>query len=120
MYAIVKTGGKQYTVRENEVIQIEKLDLAEGEKVVLSDVLFISGDEGETIGTPIVEGASVTGKVQHQGLAKKIIGRTYKPKNHSSVRFGHRQPYTQVLIEKIAVKKPRSRKSAEEVTEAEA
>ena len=120
MYAIVKTGGKQYTVRENEVVQIEKLDAAEGEQVVLSDVLFIGGDEGETIGTPTVEGAQVTGKVQHQGLAKKIIGRTYKPKKHTSSRYGHRQPYTQVLIEKISVKKSRSRKAAEEPAEAEA
>jgi len=117
MYAIVKTGGKQYTVRENDVIEIEKLDIAEGEEVVLSEVLFVGGDEGEMIGTPTVEGASVVGKVRRHGKAKKIIGFTYKPKKNEHGRYGHRQSYTQVLIEKIAVKKSRARKSAEETEE---
>ena len=117
MYAIVKTGGKQYTVRENEIIQIEKLDIPEGGKVVLSDVLFINGDKGEIIGTPVVEGATVTGKVVSQGLGKKIVGFTYKPKKNEHRRFGHRQPYTQVLIEKIAVKKPKEKKATEEAAE---
>jgi large subunit ribosomal protein L21 len=119
MYAIVRTGGKQYTVKENDVIQVEKLDVPAGEEVILSDVLLVSGDDGEVIGTPVVEGATVVCKVQDQGLGKKIIGRTYKPKKHTSKRYGHRQPYTQVLIEKIAYKKPRAKKAAEEpVTEA--
>lgn len=101
MYAILKTGGKQYTVKENEVIQVEKLDVPEGEEVVLSDVLFVSGDDGQKIGTPVVEGAQITGKVLRHGKGKKIVGFTYKAKKNEHRRYGHRQPYTQVLIEKI-------------------
>ena len=116
MYAIVKTGGKQYTVRENDIIQVEKLDVPAGDKVVLKDVLFISGNKGEIIGTPVVEGAVVTGKVLRHGLGKKIIGFTYKPKKNERRRYGHRQPYTQVLIEKIALKKKREQKATEEAS----
>lgn len=116
MYAIVKTGGKQYTVRENEIIQIEKLDVSEGEEVVLSDVLFVS-DIDEVIGTPKVEGAKVIGKVVSQGLGKKIVGFTYKPKKNERKRYGHRQPYTQILIEKITYKKPKEKKATEEASE---
>ena len=101
MYAIVKTGGKQYTVRENEVIQVEKLDIPAGESVTLSDVLFVSTDSGPVVGAPVIEGATVTGKVVRHDLAKKIIGFTYKSKKNEHRRFGHRQPFTQVLIEKI-------------------
>lgn len=100
MYAIVKTGGKQYTVRENEVIQVEKLDIPAGEAVVLSDVLFVSTDNGTVVGAPVIEGATITGKVMRHGLCKKITGFTYK-KGNEHRRYGHRQPFTQVLIEKI-------------------
>jgi len=117
MYAIVKTGGKQYTVRENDVIQVEKLEVPAGEKVILSDVFFVSDDKGEMIGTPVVEGATVTGKVLRHGLGKKIVGFTYKPKKNVRRRFGHRQPYTQVLIEKIAVKKKKEQKKTGETSE---
>ena len=120
MYAIVRTGGKQYTVREQEVIQVEKLDVPAGEEVVLSDVLMLSGEDGEIIGAPVVEGATVVGKVQRHGRAKKIIGFTYKPKKNIHGRYGHRQPYTQVLIEKINYKKPRAKKAAEEPAEVKA
>lgn len=117
MYAIVKTGGKQYTVRENDVIQIEKLDIPAGEEVVLSDVLFIGGDKDTVIGTPVVPGAQVTGKVLRHGLGRKIVGFTYKPKKNERRRYGHRQPFTQVLIEKISYKKPRQTKATEEAAE---
>jgi len=100
MYAILKTGGKQYTVRENDTIEIEKLDIPAGGEVVLSDVLFVSGENGPIIGSPLVPDAQVTGKVVKQGMGKKIIGFTYKKKNEHR-RYGHRQPFTQVLIEKI-------------------
>ena len=112
MYAILKTGGKQYTVKENDVIRIEKLDVEAGQEVVLSDVLFIGGGE-EVIGSPIVEGAQITGKVMSQGRGKKINGFTFKPKKNEHRRYGHRQAYTQILIEKISYKKPRAKKKAE-------
>jgi len=112
MYAILKTGGKQYTVRENDVIRIEKLEAEAGQEIKLSDVLFIGGGE-EVIGSPTVEGAQITGKVLSQGRGKKINGFTFKPKKNEHRRYGHRQAYTEVLIEKIAVKKPGTRKKAE-------
>lgn len=101
MYAIVRSGGKQYTVRENEVLNIDKLDLPVGGPLVISDVLFVSNDNGISVGTPIVDGAQVTAKVVRHGKAKKIIGFTYKPKKNEHRRYGHRQQFTQVLIEKI-------------------
>ncbi len=116
MYAIVKTGGKQYTAKENEIIQIEKLDVPVGEEVVLSDVLLFSGDDGQVIGAPFIDGATVVGTVKRHGLGEKIIGYTFKPKKSWSKRYGHRQHFTQVLIEKINYKKPRARKAAAEET----
>jgi large subunit ribosomal protein L21 len=101
MYAIIKTGGKQYTVRENEILEVEKLDIAAGEQVALDSVLFVSTDKGAVIGTPVVEGAKVTAKVLRHGLGKKIIGFTYKAKKNVRGRFGHRQPSTRIQIEKI-------------------
>lgn len=101
MYAIIKTGGKQYTVRENDVLEVEKLDVAEGEKVELESVLFVGTDSGAVIGSPVVEGAKVTAKVLRQGKGKKIIGFTYKPKKNVQRHYGHRQPLTRLQIEKI-------------------
>jgi large subunit ribosomal protein L21 len=104
MYAIVKTGGKQYTVRENEVIRVEKLDVPAGEEVVLSDVLFVNTDGGQVVGAPTVGGAKVTGKVVRHDLGDKVVGFTYK-KGNQHRRYGHRQQYTDVLIEKISYSK---------------
>ncbi|MCL6629421.1 MAG: 50S ribosomal protein L21 [Armatimonadetes bacterium] len=119
MYAVVKSGGKQYTVREQDIVELEKIDVPAGEEVVLSDVLFISSENGNMIGTPVVEGARVVGKVLGHGLGKKIIGFTYKPKKNVRRRYGHRQPYTQVVIEKIALdtKKSKTTKTTEETSE---
>jgi large subunit ribosomal protein L21 len=103
MYAVVKTGGKQYTVRENDIIQVEKIDVPAGEEIVLSDVLFVGSEKGSMVGTPVVEGAAVVGKVLEHGRGKKIIGFTYKPKKNVRRRYGHRQPYTKILIEKITL-----------------
>lgn len=104
MYAVLRTGGKQYTVTENEVVQIGKLDSPEGEKVVFDDVLLVNDEKKNVVGTPTVDGAKVTGKVVNHSLGKKVIGRTYKPKKSTARRYGHRQDYTQVLIEKISLK----------------
>ena len=101
MYAIIKTGGKQYTVRENDVLEIEKLDVAAGEQVALDSVLFVSADSGAVIGTPTIEGAKVTAKVLRHELGKKIVGFTYKAKKNVRGRYGHRQPHTRIQIEKI-------------------
>lgn len=97
MYAIIKTGGKQFKVTEGETIYIEKLDAAAGETVVFDEVLLV----GDKVGQPFVAGASVEGLVDKQGKGKKVIVFKYKPKKDSSKKQGHRQPYTKVTITKI-------------------
>ena len=101
MYAIIKTGGKQLRVNEGDVVSIEKLENAVGEKVVFGEVLALSKDGDLNIGTPVVVGASVEATVLEQGRAKKVIVFKYKPKKDYRKKQGHRQPFTKVRIEKI-------------------
>ena len=101
MYAIIKTGGKQYKVAEGDVIMVEKLSVAEGEAVVFDEVLTVVNDGDVKVGKPVVEGAKVTGKVEAQGKDKKILVFKYKAKSNYRKRQGHRQPFTKVVIEKI-------------------
>ena len=101
MYAIIKTGGKQYVVEEGKVISIEKLDVEEGAEVTFDEVLLVSGDDVK-IGQPNVAGAKVTGKVLEQGKESKIRIFKYTPKTGYRKRQGHRQPYTKVEIGKIS------------------
>ncbi|WP_062355488.1 50S ribosomal protein L21 [Bacillus kwashiorkori] len=100
MYAIIETGGKQLKVEEGQTIYVEKLDAAQGETVTFDKVLFVGG-ENVKVGTPFVEGATVTAKVEKHGRNKKIIVFKYKPKKNYHKKQGHRQPYTKVTIEKI-------------------
>ncbi len=100
MYAIIETGGKQYKVSEGDVVFIEKMDVKEGDTVKFDKVLAVSGDD-TVIGTPVVDGASVSATVLENGKAKKIIVFKYKPKKGSKTKQGHRQPYTKVKIDKI-------------------
>ncbi|AEH53910.1 MULTISPECIES: 50S ribosomal protein L21 [Heyndrickxia] len=100
MYAIIETGGKQIKVEEGQAVYIEKLDAAEGESVTFDRVLFVGG-ESVKVGSPVVEGATVTGKVEKHGRAKKIVVFKYKAKKNYHKKQGHRQPYTKVVIEKI-------------------
>ncbi|MEK3991347.1 50S ribosomal protein L21 [Robertmurraya sp. FSL R5-0851] len=100
MYAIIETGGKQVKVEEGQTIYIEKLSAEAGETVTFDKVLFVGG-ESVKVGNPVVEGATVTAKVEKQGRAKKIIVFKYKAKKNQRKKQGHRQPYTKVVIEKI-------------------
>lgn len=100
MYAIIETGGKQIKVEEGQQITVELLQGEAGEAVTFDKVLFVGGDETK-IGTPYVEGATVTGKILEHGRGKKIIVFKYKPKKNYRRKQGHRQPYTKVAIEKI-------------------
>lgn len=102
MYAVIETGGKQYTVHEGDVLKIEKLDVAEGEAVSFDKVLMINGDAGLKVGTPYVEGAKIEAKVLRQAKEKKIIVYKYKAKKNERKKKGHRQPYTLVEIGKLA------------------
>ncbi len=101
MYAIIKTGGKQYLVREGDVIRVEKLNTEEGSVVTFDEVLAINDDESLKVGTPALEGAKVEAKVIKHGKGKKIIVFKYKPKKNYRKKQGHRQPFTQVQISKI-------------------
>lgn len=100
MYAIIETGGKQIKVEEGQAIYIEKLDVEAGEQVTFDKVLMVGGEDTK-VGTPVVEGATVTGKVEKHGRDKKIIVYKMKPKKNYRRKQGHRQPYTKVIIEKI-------------------
>ena len=101
MYAIIKTGGKQYKVVEGESIVIEKLDVEEGSSVTFDEVLTIVDGEDVKIGRPTVKGAKVTGTVEKNGKGPKIRIFKYKSKNNYCRRSGHRQPFTKVKIDKI-------------------
>ena len=101
MNAIIVTGGKQYKVAEGDVVYIEKLDQEAGDTVKFDQVLAILDGDKATFGTPVVEGASVEGKIVKNGKGKKITVFTYKPKKGEKRKMGHRQPYTKVTIEKI-------------------
>lgn len=100
MYAIIRTGGKQYKVSEGDEIKIEKLDREVGDKVEF-EVLMLCGEEGVKVGKPVVEGASAKAEVVSQGKGKKVIVFKYKPKKDSRKKQGHRQPYTTVKINSI-------------------
>jgi len=100
MYAIIATGGKQYRVSEGDVIYIEKID-AQVDSTVSFDVLLVGNDGEVKVGTPVVEGVKVEGKVVGQIRGEKIIVFKYKAKKNYRRKQGHRQPYTKVEITKI-------------------
>ena len=102
MFAIVRTGGKQYSVSENDVITVEKLEAPVGTQVKL-DVLLIS-DNGQVVaGNPTVKGAEVVAEVVASGKGDKIVVFKYKPKKNERKKQGHRQPFTQLKI--LSIKK---------------
>ncbi|HHW66671.1 MAG: large subunit ribosomal protein [Epulopiscium sp.] len=101
MYAIIETGGKQYRVQEGDVIYVEKLGVAAGEKITFDKVLAVSKDDSLSVGTPFVNNVTVTASVVEEGKGKKIIVYKYKPKKGYHKKRGHRQPYTKVKIEAI-------------------
>lgn len=105
MYAVIKTGGKQYRVTEGEKLRIEKLDQDVDSTVNFDEVLMISDGENVTVGTPKVAGASVTATVVEQGRHKKIQIIKFKRRQHHDKQAGHRQYFTSVKIEKISVTK---------------
>ena len=101
MYAVIESGSKQYRVAEGDVINVEKLPVEVGETVEFDRILMVSSDSGPSIGTPTVDGATVTATVTHHGRGKKII--VYKHKKNYHKKQGHRQDYTSLKIEKISV-----------------
>ncbi|TVP84513.1 MAG: 50S ribosomal protein L21 [Alkalicoccus sp.] len=100
MYAIIETGGKQVKVTEGQEVYVEKLDVEAGDTVTFDRVLLVGGDETK-VGSPIIDGATVTGKVEKNGRGKKLTVFKYKAKKNYRRKQGHRQPYTKVTIDKI-------------------
>jgi len=103
MYAVIKTGGKQYKVSEGETLKIEKLEVEPGKKVTFNEVLMIADCENVQIGSPLVDKASVEAKVISQGKGKKVNILKFKRRKHSMKQQGHRQLFTEIQIGKIKV-----------------
>ena len=101
MYAIFECGGKQYRVGEGDVVRVEKLNVEVGETVNIDKVLMLGG-ESIAIGAPWVEGAVVSCKVLNQDKDQKILVFHYKAKKNIRKRYGHRQPFTSLLVESIS------------------
>ena len=103
--AVIKTGGKQYKVKEGNWLKVEKINKKEGSNVVFDKVLLYSDEKKTEIGKPYVKGVKVIGKLVKQGKAKKITVIKYKHKIRYRRKKGHRQLFTQVKIEKIGTVK---------------
>lgn len=101
MYAIINNGGKQYRIAEGDKIRLDKISAAEGDEVRFEEVLAFNDGDSTVIGSPFVDGAFVQGKVLSQGRARKIIVFKYKRRKDYKKKNGHRQHYTEVLVEKI-------------------
>jgi len=101
MYAVIRTGGKQYTVREGETLDVELLAAAPGDQVQLSDVLMVGEGADVTVGRPLVAGARVVADVVEHGKGAKVIVFKYKPKTRYRRKNGHRQPFTRLAIREI-------------------
>ena len=112
MYAIIETGGKQYRVKNGDQIAVEKLNVADGDKVVFDKVLVVGEGAEAKIGTPYVEGSTVEGKAIETGKGKKVIIFKYKAKKDYRKKQGHGQPYTLVEITAIDGKAVQTEKPA--------
>ncbi len=101
MYAVIKTGGKQYRVQVGDKIDVEKLPGAVGDQVTLSDVVMIEKEGAFSIGKPMVKGASVVAKVVSEGKGRKVVHFDYRNKHRRRKTHGHRQLYTRLEIAEI-------------------
>jgi large subunit ribosomal protein L21 len=102
MYAIIRTGGKQYQVASGDQLKVEKLAGAIGDAIELTDVLLVADGDTVKIGQPIVEGATVKAVIADQGRAKKVIVFKKKRRKGYRVKRGHRQSYTALQIQEIS------------------
>ncbi|MEH0018838.1 MAG: 50S ribosomal protein L21 [Desulfobacter sp.] len=102
MYAVIRTGGKQYKVHEDQVLRVEKLEGSEGSEIEFNDVLLYSDGETVTLGNPQVENAVVKAHVIEQGRSKKQLIFKYKRRKGYRKMRGHRQHYTEIRIESIS------------------
>ena len=102
MYAIIVDGGRQYRVEPGMELVVDYRDIAQGENLTFEKVLAVSGDDGMKLGTPTVDGVSVTASVLGPAMDKKLYVQKFRRRKNSRRRTGHRQIHTRVRIEKIA------------------
>ena len=101
MHAVIATGGKQYRVKEGDVLRVEKLGLEEGSKVEFKEVLMVSDGDAHQIGTPNLKGAVVKAEIMSNGRAKKVKIMKFKRRKHHMKQMGHRQSYSEIKIKSI-------------------
>jgi large subunit ribosomal protein L21 len=101
MFAVIKTGGKQYRVAESDLVEVGKLDGAHGDAVSFGEVLMIGGDDGVSVGGPLVQGAKVAGEIVDQGRTRTILVFKKRRRQNSKRSRGHRQDFTLVRITEI-------------------
>lgn len=104
MFAVIKTGGKQYKVQAGDLVKVEKLDAEEGKTIKISEVLMVIDGEQTTVGTPHVKGATVSAKVNSHGRRSKIKIVKFRRRKHHRKQMGHRQAYTELSIVDITAK----------------
>ncbi len=102
MYAVIRTGGKQYKVQEDQILNVEKLEGTEGSEIEFDDVLLYSDGETVTLGNPVVDSASVKAHILEQGRSKKQLVFKYKRRKGYRKMKGHRQYFTQIKIDSIS------------------
>ena len=112
MFAVIKTGGKQYRVAANDVITIEKLEGVAGDKIEFTEILMVGVGADATIGAPFVEGAVVSAEVVDQGRAKKVIAFKKRRRQNSKRSRGHRQHQTTVRILDVAASGGKAKKAS--------
>jgi len=98
MFAVIKTGGKQYTVREDDILEVEKLEGGAGDKIAFDEVLMVGGKGKPQVGTPFVDGASVAGEILEQTRAAKIVVFKKNRRKNYRRKAGHKQQLTRVKI----------------------
>lgn len=122
VYAVVRTGGKQYRVEEGRAVKVEHLPGEPGDTIELGDVLLMGEGDDVTVGAPTIAGARVVGTIAEQGREKKIIVFRYKSKTRSRKKTGHRQHFTKIVVEDILAagqeRKPKAAVAAEPEAEA--
>ena len=102
MYAVIKSGGKQYKVEKGDKLKVEKIDAEAGKDISIDDVLMLVDGENVTVGTPLIKGAKVSAKVESHGRGPKIKIIKFRRRKHHRKQMGHRQAYTELSITKIA------------------
>lgn len=105
MYAVIKTGGKQYRVKEGETLKVERLDIDPGKQVDLQEVLMVADGDDIKVGAPFLKSGKVTATVKSHGRGKKVEIVKFRRRKHHRKQMGHRQSYTELQIEKISAGK---------------